>query len=115
MQEVTRLINKLDEKFNTLEINNEVVRENVSKDFAKIKEELRKNPSEERIIEGLKSLLNGLRDYSYGNKNLNPLTFELEEYIKKQTLLRISNFFQSLIQLLKFFSRGFLDTTIRSY
>lgn len=83
LQEVTRLINKLDEKFNTLEINNELVRENISKDFVKIKEELRKNPSDERIIEGLKLHLNGLRDYSYGNKNLNPIIFDLEEYIKK--------------------------------
>lgn len=82
IQEVTRLINKLNDKFNALEINNEIVRENVSKDFAKIKEELRKNPSDERIIEGLKSLLNSLRDYSYGNRNMNPLIYELEEYIK---------------------------------
>ena len=83
MQEVTRFINKLDEKFNALGINSEVVRGNVSKDLAKIKEELRRNPSEERIIESLKVFLNGLRDYSYGNKNLNPLIFDLEEYIKK--------------------------------
>lgn len=83
MQEVTRLIYKLNEKFSTLELNNELVQENISKDFAKIKEDLRKNPSEERIIEGLKKLLIGLRDYSYGNKNLNPLIFDLEEYIKR--------------------------------
>lgn len=83
IQEVTRLINKLDEKFSTFELNNELVRENISKDFAAIKEELRKNPSEERIIEGLKKLLNGLRDYSYGNRVLNPIIYDLEEYIKK--------------------------------
>ncbi len=83
IQEVTRLIKKLEERFNALELNSEVVRGNVSKDFAAIKEELRKNPSEERLIEGLKLFLNGLRDYSYGNKNLNPLIYELEEYIKK--------------------------------
>ena len=83
IQEVTRFINKLEEKFNALDINNEVVRGNVSKDFAVIKEVLRKNPSEERIIEGLKLFLNGLRDYSYGNKNLNPLIYNLEEYIKE--------------------------------
>jgi len=83
IQEVTRLINKLDEKFNALEINSEVVRGNISKDLAKIKDELRRNPSEERIIESLKLFLNGLRDYSYGNKNMNPLIYELEEYIKK--------------------------------
>ena len=68
IQEVTRFINKLEEKFNALDINNEVIRGNVSKDFAEIKEVLRKNPSEERIIEGLKLFLNGLRDYSYGIK-----------------------------------------------
>ena len=83
IQEVTRLINKLDEKFNALEINSEVVRGNVSKDLTKIKDELRRNPSEERIIESLKLFLNKLRDYSYGNKNMNPLIYELEEYIKK--------------------------------
>ena len=83
MQEVTRLINKLEEKFNALEINNEEVRGRVSKDFSKIKDELRKNPSEERIIEGLKSLLSGLNDNSYGNKKLNSLIFELEDYVKK--------------------------------
>lgn len=83
IQEVTRLIKKLEERFNALELNSEVVRGNVSKDFTKLKEELRKNPSEERLIEGLKLFLNGLRDYSYGNKNLNPLIYELEEYIKK--------------------------------
>ena len=82
IQEVSRLINKLEEKFNALDLNNRV-RENVSKDFTELKEELRKNPSEERLIEGLKLFLNGLRDYSYGNKNLNPLIYELEEYIKK--------------------------------
>lgn len=83
IQEVTRLMNKLDEKFNALEINSEVVRGNVLKDLAKIKEELRRNPSEERIIESLKLLLSELRDYSYGNKNMNPLIYDLEEYIKK--------------------------------
>jgi type III secretory pathway component EscV len=83
IQEVTRFINKLEEKFNALDINNEVVRGNVAKDFAVVKEVLRKNPSEERIIEGLKLFLNGLRDYSYGNKNLNPLIYNLEEYIKE--------------------------------
>lgn len=31
----------------------------------------------------MKLLLNRLRDYSYGNKNLNPLIFDLEEYIKR--------------------------------
>lgn len=83
IQEVTRFINKLEEKFNTLDINNEVVRGNVLKDFAAVKEVLRKNPSEEKIIEGLKLFLNGLRDYSYGNKNLNPLIYNLEEFIKE--------------------------------
>jgi len=47
------------------------------------KEVLRKNPCEEKIIEGLKLFLIGLRDYSYGNKNLNPIIYNLEEYIKK--------------------------------
>ena len=79
IQEVTRLINKLDEKFNALEINSEVVKGNVSKDLAKIKDELRRNPSEERIIESLKLFLNELRDYSYGNKNMNTLIYDLEE------------------------------------
>lgn len=83
IQEVTRFINKLEEKFKALDINIEVVRGNVSKDFTALKEELRKNPSEERIIEGLKLFLNGLRDYSYGNKNLNPLIYNLEEFIKE--------------------------------
>ena len=83
IQEVTRLMNKLDEKFNALEINSEVVKGNVSKDLAKIKDELRRNPSEERIIESLKLFLNELRDYSYGNKNMNPLIYDLEEYIKR--------------------------------
>jgi len=83
IQEVTRLINKLEEKFNALEINSEVVKGNVSKDLAKIKDELRRNPSEERIIESLKLFLNELRDYSYGNKNMNPMIYDLEEYIKK--------------------------------
>jgi len=83
IQEVTRFINKLEEKFNALDINNEVVCGNVSKDFAAIKETLRKNPSEERIIEGMKLFLNGLSDYSYGNKNLNPLIYNLEEFIKE--------------------------------
>ena len=83
IQEVTRFINKLEEKFNALDINNDSVRGNVAKDFSEIKEVLRKNPSEERIIEGLKLFLNSLRDYSYGNKNLNPLIYNLEEYIKE--------------------------------
>jgi len=83
IQEVTRFINKLEEKFNALDINNDVVRGNVSKDFATVKEVLRKNPSEERIIEELKLFLIGLRDYSYGNKNLNPIIYNLEEYIKE--------------------------------
>lgn len=51
VQEVTRFINKLEEKFNALDIKNEVVRGNTAKDIAAIKEVLRKNPSEERIIE----------------------------------------------------------------
>jgi len=83
IQEVTRFINKFEEKFNALEINNEVLHGKVLKDFVTIKETLRKNPSEERIIEGLKLFLNGLRDYSYGNKSLNPLIYNLEEYIKE--------------------------------
>jgi type III secretory pathway component EscV len=83
IQEVTRFINRLEEKFSALDINNEVVRGNVAKDFAVVKEVLRKNPSEERTIEGLKLFLNGMRDYSYGNKNLNPLIYNLEEYIKE--------------------------------
>lgn len=83
IQEVTRLINKLDEKFKALEINSEVVKGNVSKDLVKLKEELRRNPSEERIIESLKLFLNELRDYSYGNKNMNPMIYDLEEFIKK--------------------------------
>jgi len=83
IQEVTRFINKLEEKFNALDINNEVVRGNVAKEFATVTEVLRKNPSEERIIEGMKLFLNGLRDYSYGNKNLNPLIYNLEEFIKE--------------------------------
>ena len=83
IQEVTRLMNKLDEKFNALEINSEVVKGNISKYLAKIKDELRRNPSEERIIESLKLFLNELRDYSYGNKNMNSLIYDLEEYIKK--------------------------------
>ena len=83
IQEVTRFINKFEEKFNALDMNNDAVRGNVSKDIAAIKEELRKNPSEERVIERLKLFLNGLRDYSYGNKNLSPLIYNLEEYIKE--------------------------------
>ncbi len=83
IQQVTRFINKLEEKFNALDINNEVVRGNAAKDFAVVKEVLRKNPSEERTIEGLKLFLNGMRDYSYGNKNLNPLIYNLEEFIKE--------------------------------
>ena len=83
IQEVTKLMNKLEEKFNAMDINSEAVRENISKNFAVIKEELRKNPSDERIIERLKLFLDGLRDYSYGNKNLNSLIYDLEEYIKK--------------------------------
>ena len=33
--------------------------------------------------EELKLFLIGLRDYSYGNKNLNPIIYNLEEYIKE--------------------------------
>jgi hypothetical protein len=42
IQEVTRFINKLEEKFNALDINNEVVRGNVSKDFAVVKGSIKK-------------------------------------------------------------------------
>ena len=83
IREVTGLINKLEEKFKGLEINSDVVRENVTKDFSEIKEVLRKNPSDERIIERLKLFLRELQDNSYGNKNLNSLIYDLEEFIKK--------------------------------
>ena len=83
IREVTGLINKLEEKFKGLEINSDVVRENVLKDFSEIKEVLRKNPSDERIIERLKLFLRDLQDNSYGNKNLNSLIYDLEEFIKK--------------------------------
>jgi len=83
IQEVIRLINKLEEKFKAMDINSEVVRENVSKDFSEIKEVLRKNPSDERVTERLKLFLRELQDNSYGNKNLNSLIFDLEEFIKK--------------------------------
>lgn len=83
IQEVTRLINKLEEKFKAMDINSEVVRENVTKDFSEIKEVLRKNPSDERVTERLKLFLRELQDNSYGNKNLNSLIYDLEEFIKK--------------------------------
>ena len=83
IQEVIRLINKLEEKFKAMDINSEVVRENVSKDFSEIKEVLRKNPSDERVTERLKLFLRELQDNSYGNKNLNSLIYDLEEFIKK--------------------------------
>ena len=83
IQEVTRLISKLEEKFKGLDINSEVVRENVSKDFSEIKEVMRKNPSDERVTERLKLFLRDLQDNSYGNKNLNSLIYDLEEFIKK--------------------------------
>ena len=83
IQEVTRLINKLEEKFKAMDINSDVVRENVSKDFSEIKEVLRKNPSDERVTERLKLFLRELQDNSYGNKNLNSLIYDLEEFIKK--------------------------------
>lgn len=83
IREVTGLINKLEEKFKGLDINSDVVRENVLNDFSEIKEVLRKNPSDERIIERLKLFLRELQDNSYGNKNLNSLIYDLEEFIKK--------------------------------
>ncbi|HMS34805.1 MAG TPA: hypothetical protein PKC91_12045 [Ignavibacteria bacterium] len=83
IREVTGLINKLEEKFKGLDINSDEVRENVLNDFSEIKEVLRKNPSDERIIERLKLFLRELQDNSYGNKNLNSLIYDLEEFIKK--------------------------------